>query len=262
MIRRLFLLLLFIGGLGGRANAQKPRTLPPPVRAPQAELRDCIRRVGSDSVVLFYNAAYVLTPAGCATFQRLAHIPDSSGRFHGVVHDYRLANNMLVLTGNYEQGRKQGLFKLYHPNGSLAAQGRYHEGRQVGEWTYWYPSGQWRQVLNFGGGGLPVVQQFQDENQQRLVTDGNGTWHRDEDGLRGRVVNGIPDGLWQLRRLANNERVADEKFVKSHFRFGRVYGSDQFYIDKSRFDLADWEDYSQAKQPVISPPCPPVITAP
>ena len=225
----------------------------------KAKLNDCYRVVGKDSVVFFYSADYTLTPAGCATIRRHVRL-DSAGKFFGYVRDFRLTNNQPVLRGAYRAGRKEGLFEVYHATGELAARGHYRQGRQVGDWAYWYPSGNRRQVLSFQDGQDPLVQQFWDEAGQQLVVNGNGTWHREELGLRlrGAVVNGIPDGRWQLRRIKDESIVARETFAKGHFRNGIIVNNMESYQDESRIFIADWEDYSHAEDYEVGAVCPPI----
>lgn len=229
-----------------------------PLVPQKAKLDECYRVLGPDSVGFFYTADYVLSPPGCATIRRHTHL-DSAGGFRGYVRDYRLDNNQLVLKGSYRNGRKEGVFELYHATGELAARGRYQQGRQVGDWAYWYPSGNKRQILSFGAGFAPAVQQFWDESGQQLVTNGTGTWYRDEDRMRlkGKVVNGYPDGRWELRyQSAPYERVAVEVYAKGQFRRGLVTANLEAYSDAPRMSVADFDAYTDAEQFRLGWVCP------
>ncbi|HEX8426948.1 hypothetical protein [Hymenobacter sp.] len=228
-----------------------------PLQKEKAKLDDCYRVVGKDSVVFFYSADYVLTPPGCALIRRHIRL-DSAGHFWGYVRDYNLQNNQLLLQGAYREGLMEGPFEVYHATGELAARGWYRGGRQVGDWAYWYSSGSKRQVLSFRNGLDPLVQQFWDADGQQLVKDGNGTWYRNESGmrLRGTVVGGVPDGRWQLRRLDDEHLVARETFVKGNFRNGVFIDKMYAYQDQSRLSVADWEQYRQAEKYVVGTACP------
>ncbi|GGF03742.1 toxin-antitoxin system YwqK family antitoxin [Hymenobacter cavernae] len=254
---RLVLLGFILISWATSGQAQQRKASP---AAAVANIRDCYRIAGKDSIAFFYSTTYLLTPAGCAAIRRHVRF-DSTRVFKGFVRDYWMHNNLLALSGAYRGGKKEGVFELYHRTGELAARGHYHEGRQVGDWAYWYPSGKPRQVLSFGAGGEPMVQQFWNEAGQQLVRAGNGTWYRDEDEMRwgGTVVNGIPDGRWRLQRLTGKkDLVASEKYSKGHFRNGIDIGTGEIYLDQSRISLNDWEDYSTAESFKLGPPCPPV----
>jgi hypothetical protein len=251
----LVLLSLIAVSWAGPAWGQQRKVTPPVT----ANIRDCYRVAAPpDSIAFFYSDRYLLTPAGCAAIRRHVRF-DSTRVFKGFVRDYWMHNNMLALSGAFRNGKKEGVFELYHRSGELAARGHYHEGRQVGDWAYWYPSGKPRQVLSFGAGGEPTVQQFWDPTGKQLVRNGNGTWYRDEDEMRwgGAVVNGIPDGRWRLEYLTGSKNlVASEKYSKGHFRNGITLASGEYYMDQSRISLNDWEDYSTAETFKIGPPCP------
>lgn len=222
----------------------------------KAKLDQCYRVVGKDSVVFFYSSNYLLTPPGCATIRRHIQL-DSTGRFRGLLQDYSLTTKQLLVQGAYRNGLMEGPFEVYHDTGELAARGHYQQGRQVGDWGYWYASGQRRQVLSFRNGQDPLIQQFWNESNQQLVKDGKGNWYSQEDGLQlsGKVVDGAPDGRWQLRRASDNTLVAKESFVKGTFRNGVVVNRMELYRDKSRFPIADWEKYRQAEKYELNSAC-------
>lgn len=220
-----------------------------------AKLDECYSVVGKDSVVFFYSLEYKLTPPGCAAIRRHVRL-DSAGRFFGYVRDYRLSNNQLLLQASYREGKLEGQMELYHPTGELAARGRYIQGQQVGDWGYWYPSGSRRQVLSFRNGQYPLIQQFWDEAGQQTVTNGTGTWYRDEDGMRlqGAVAGGIQDGKWFLRR-SDQSVVAREVFVKGRFRNGFLTDQLEAYQDQPRLSINDWQAYLMANEYKLNLAC-------
>ena len=251
-MNRYLTLLLLLSCFGAHQTWAQQAALP------KAKLNDCYRVVGKDSVVFYYSDDYVLTPPGCATIRRHVRL-DSAGRFQGFVRDYRLTNNQLLMRGAYRAGRKEGVFETFYATGELAARGRYLRGRQVGDWAYWYPSGRPRQILSFRDGHDPLIQQFWEEAGPQLVKDGNGTWYRNELGLNlaGAVRQGIPDGRWVLRRVADETLVAREVFKDGHFRSGLTVSTLEAYQDESRLDIGDWEFYSDAEVYQLGPACAP-----
>lgn len=237
--------------LSSPTHAQNAPSLPA-----LAKLDECYRVVGKDSVVFFYSLDYKLTPPGCAAIRRHVRL-DSAGRFFGYVRDYHLSNNQLLLQAAYREGKLEGQLEQYHATGELAARGRYIQGQQVGDWGYWYPSGQRRQVLSFRNGQYPLIQQFWDEAGQQTVTNGTGTWYRDEDGMRlqGAVVNGVQDGRWFLRHQQNGTMVARETFVKGRFRSGFLIDQLEGYQDQPRLSVTDWQAYLLADEYKLSLAC-------
>lgn len=235
-----------------------------PAAPARATLRECYRALSSDSAAFFYDAAYLLTPPGCAAIRRHARV-DSAGHFRGLVQDYLMNNNVLLLTGAFRNGQKEGQFELFYSNGAPAARGNYHNGQQVGDWAYWYPSGKPRQLVRFEQGKPPTLQQFWDEQGKHLVVNGTGQWHRDEMGTRlgGAVLNGLPHGRWNRNFLDNQELYATERFNDDGtFRGGNVYyiaepGEEQLPLDSNQSPFLDVEDFGRAEQFVLGVACPP-----
>jgi antitoxin component YwqK of YwqJK toxin-antitoxin module len=249
------------------AQAQKRRAAAPDSTAPPSHrLSQYYRVLGRDSAAFFYSQDYELTLPGCAVIWREAKIDSATGRFRGFVRDYWLNNAKPALRGAYNaDGRKEGLFEIFHPNGTLAASGNYRNGRMIGNWAYWYPSGAKRQVLSFGDGSLLLVQQFWNEAGEQLATNGNGTWYRVEEDvwMGGPVLNGMPEGRWQVKEIRGQQKVlAQENFRKGRFSSGVIRGTGLYYTNQSTIYITDWDNYSQAEQVKIQPACEPTSPQP
>ncbi|TGE09418.1 toxin-antitoxin system YwqK family antitoxin [Hymenobacter fodinae] len=256
-----YLLLVLVGFLASQpVQAQKRRgAAPEPTAAPSYRLSQYYRVLGRDSAAFFYSRDYELTLPGCAVIWREAKVDSATGRFRGFVRDYWLNNTKPALKGAYNaEGRKEGPFEIYHPDGTLAASGTYRNGRMIGNWAYWYPSGAKRQVLSFGDGSMLLVQQFWNEAGEQLVTDGNGTWYRTEEDvwMGGPVLNGLPEGRWQVKEVkGKQDMLAQESFRKGRFAYGMIRGTNHYYTDQSTIYITDWDNYSQAEQVKIQPAC-------
>lgn len=245
--------------LGCPALAQQPDSVKRQVAARQSSVNQPFRILGPDSLALFYNTDYDLCPPGCAAIRRHARL-DSTGNFFGYVRDFWMHNARPALVGTYRNGRKDGTFEVYHPNGELAVRAYYRGGKAVGNWAYWYPSGQRRQVLSFGTGNTLLIQDFWSEDGQQLVRNGQGTWYRVDSDLRvgGAVVNGLPDGRWRVQETTANQKVlGEETFSKGKFKAGNSRPTWEYYYDQSRIYITDLDTYSQAEEFVQRPTCPP-----
>lgn len=238
--------------------AQVPAAAAEPV---PLTLQQCSRVLTPDSVVFFYSAYYALTPPGCATIRRHVRL-DSTGAFHGVVKDYQLSNNVLLLSGAYRHGRKQGVFELFYPDGEPAVRARYNAGQPVGDWTYWYHSGQPRQIVRFEKPEQPTLQRFWSLGGKLLVSEGMGQWEWTESGtqLAGAIRNGLPDGRWVRRYMPGGQPYSTEYFENGRFRRGTIFhepapGEYVLPLDTERAPFLDIEDYDQAERLVLGKPC-------
>ena len=54
--------------------------------------------------------------------------------------------------GIYRNGKREGLWIFWHPNGRKESEGNYHNGKEGGLWIYWYQNGQKREEGNYRNG--------------------------------------------------------------------------------------------------------------
>jgi antitoxin component YwqK of YwqJK toxin-antitoxin module len=217
---------------------------------------ECARVFTTDSVALFYDSYYSLRPPGCAALRRHARI-DANGSFVGPVRDYSLSNGLLLMSGSYRDGKKEGIFEQYYPDGKLAVRGQFLAGQPTGDWQYWYPTGQQRQVLRYDGSGVaaPAIQQYWSENGQQLTTNGNGRWLRNDGELQaeGAVLNGKPEGAWELRNVAQGQPrlMMVETFSQGEFKGGKLpvkpMSGSSTYRDQSRIVIAELSAFNRAE---------------
>lgn len=60
---------------------------------------------------------------------------------HGPYARWHAGTNELAATGNYVDGRRDGVWKLFYPSGALRATGPYRRGERHGAWSEWYEDG-------------------------------------------------------------------------------------------------------------------------
>ena len=51
------------------------------------------------------------------------------------------ANGQVESECDYEDGRREGACRRFHPDGSRMAEGSYAAGRMEGRWSFWRPDG-------------------------------------------------------------------------------------------------------------------------
>ena len=195
--------------------------------AGQATLDQCVRVIKGDSVVLFYDANYVLTPPTCAPIRRFTRIT-ATGDFNGETRDYDARTQKLRARLHYREGKREGRYETYFPNGQLAVQGTFAQGKPSGTWQFWYTNGQQRQTLEWTG--LPAPRQrivaYWDSTGQQGVANGNGMWHDVMPMLHSRfggpVIGGVAQGVWENRAAATNKLLTTEMYEQGRFKEGRA----------------------------------------
>ena len=213
--------LLVAAARPGRAQAPMVST------GGQASLAQCVRVIKGDSVVLFYDASYALTPPTCAPIRRFTRIT-AAGDFTGQTRDYDARTQQLRVRLHYREGKRDGPYELYFPNGRRAVQGAFAQGQPTGTWQFWYANGQQRQTLEWTGLPAPRLRilAYWDSTGQQGVANGNGVWHDAMPQLHSRfggpVVGGLAQGVWENRATATGKLLTTEVYEQGRFKEGRA----------------------------------------
>src|SRR5262245_9857514 len=100
----------------------------------------CLPQLGTaqNKKKLFYSKQWELTHQDSAYYYRVSALTVSYG-FDGEVNDY-LTTNELIMKGYYLNGKKNGLFTTFYPNGQVESAGYFRDGIRIGQWKYYYPT--------------------------------------------------------------------------------------------------------------------------
>ncbi|MCC2545646.1 hypothetical protein LJY25_04255 [Hymenobacter sp. BT175] len=230
-----------------------------PARAQEVTIGDCVRVLKGDSVAMYYNAGYTLTPIACAAIRRHTRI-SPTGDFVGEVRDYQVANDRLLFRLHYANGRRHGAYEQYHQNGRLVVKGQFANGEPAGIWEFWYRNGKPRQTLEWTGRKLPIriIASWDSAGAQR-ASNGNGEWYDMLPGLNrrfgGPIVDGYAHGTWESRvvpgyRLVTTERYSHGKFLDGKaLDFGSESYSDQALLSPRVEDPVSWAENVKFTKP-------------
>ena len=208
----------------GQPNGAQGQVAP---AAGQATLSQCVQVIRGDNVVLFYDANYTLTPPACAPIRRFTRIT-ATGDFNGETRDYDARTQKLRARLHYQQGKREGRYETYFPNGQLAVQGSFAQGQPAGTWQFWYANGQQRQTLEWTGLPAPRLRilAYWDSTGQQGVTNGNGLWRDVMPMLHSRfggpVIGGVAQGVWENRAIATNKLLTTEVYEQGRFKEGKA----------------------------------------
>lgn len=169
-------------------------------------------------VRFFFDKNYYLVDKHCEFkfIERVATFSASKNIFTGPFKDFG-PNGHVILTGQYVNGKKEGLFIAYHPNGHIKWEANYLDDEEQGIWKYYYPDGKPMLELSLENGDFSIINYFDQYGKQR-VTNGNGIYeiiipidHYTEHGFtkfnrKGKVVNGKPDDEWLVSFVSNDKK--------------------------------------------------------
>lgn len=183
--------------------------------------------IGRDSVNLPFNDEYYLIEDSCAQIIRHAHFDLQTRKFFGKVTDVsKIDPNVIISEGYYsEDGRKNGEFKVFFPNGKLRGKGNFKDDQYDGKWEMYYEDGKPELIFEATNGGCTITDAWKPDGT-RIVDKGNGMYVANFEALywKGRLANGKPDGKWNLFRTddISNIPIGSEIFKNGQFRDGSV----------------------------------------
>lgn len=189
-------------------------------------------RVDSGLYVFYFDQYYYLSDKMCqyTAIERYTSFDFSQNIFHGEFKDYDLQGR-LILTGNYNNGWKEGVFRAYHANGQLKWETTYQQDFPDGEARYYYPDGKPMLIIMHGEQGIEI-NDYWDRSGQHRVRSGEGryTMHVELDGYseygasfvqrQGRIREGKPDGSWSIHFVYANGDVQHVGFER--YQQGRI----------------------------------------
>ncbi len=132
------------------------------------------------------------------------------------------------------KGKKQGLWKKYHPNGMIRYKGNFKDDQPIGEFIYFYDTGKLQvKITHFGTesyannyyetGELKATGKYENQLKDSVWTYYDTDGYKIADEL---YINGKREGSWKV--YYNTGQVAEEKEYTSDFEDG-IWK--QYFID-------------------------------
>lgn len=88
------------------------------------------------------NIAEILYESGEVHYRYTRYMSDDGSRWlrHGLFRAYH-PDGTLASEGHYVDGLEDGPWRDFHANGNVAAEGFYEQGKEVGTWKFWHEDG-------------------------------------------------------------------------------------------------------------------------
>ncbi len=125
-----------------------------------------------------YNKYWELTKKGTTVYFRVCVMDTTNLRFAGEVRDFT-RDGKLLMTGRYQNGKKNGEFVFRYPNGKVSMQGLFLDDQRVDTWKYFHPNGVLMQEVKFVGEQIFMIESYYDSAGQQLVKEGTGPWREE-----------------------------------------------------------------------------------
>ena len=210
----------------------------------------------------FYDDNYYLADKYCQfkAIERVGNYDFQQRTFVGAFTDF---NNQgrVILRGNYRDGKKDGEFMAYHPNGQLRWEVSFVQDVPYGTWKFYYPDGKPLLELVYDAQEM-LIYNFWDKRGRQRVERGSGRYELavKADGYnefgyvrynrKGRVAQGRPNGDWTIEYIfddnkkvgAGHEHYRNGKFIKGYDAF-----RDEIFDEKPRYGLVPFDVFIRAE---------------
>jgi hypothetical protein len=134
---------------------------------------------------------------------------------HGGLTHAKVKNaNKILMTASFTEGKPDGPYRAFYPNGHLKEEGVFKNGLREDEWTCWFPNGNIRSHRTYAAGRLNGVQRVYYANGTLWLEYGmrNGeyegqhtTWYDDASiKASGAMADGFVTGEWDYAIRINN----------------------------------------------------------
>ncbi|MGM0503761.1 MAG: toxin-antitoxin system YwqK family antitoxin, partial [Bacteroidota bacterium] len=152
------------------------------------------------------------------------------GKKQGTWIDYYPDGNIKA-KGYYQNGIKSGKWIFYFPNGNIEQTGTYTNGKLSGRWKWYFKNGQLRKE-EFYIYGLPDGESVEYSDSGTVIAKGNyiqgekeGTWNYDigDQTETGKYVMGLKDGKWFRYYKSNHELANEGIFLQGSLDGKQVY---------------------------------------
>jgi antitoxin component YwqK of YwqJK toxin-antitoxin module len=221
-------------------------------------------KIGTDSVILFFDEKYGVIEDSCARIIRYSHYDFKQKHYRGNFKDVSKSDATLIIAeGSYtEDGKKEGAFSLnfldgkpqakgsfkndkyegdwvfYYPNGNVSSKGSFKNGEYNGRWEFYYEDSKPKIFFEVSNGIIKIFDNWSIDGTKTLDR-GNGDYTVDNKPLywKGKLANGTPDDLWTYQ--ISDDVFGSELFKNGRFISGRSNSSlgTRDYNDKSRIVL-------------------------
>ncbi len=226
-------------------------------------------RIPNGMIRFFYDDNYYLADKYCQfkEIERVGQYDFSKRVFTGEFTDFDNWGRVM-LQGNYRDGKKEGEFKAYHPNGHLKWEVTFAQDYPQGRWKFYYPDGKPVLELAYDTGEM-LIYNFWDNRGRQRVERGSGRYELavkadgyNESGYvrynrKGRVVEGRPHGFWAVEYIFDNNKKTNaghEYYQNGRFVNGYDAFQDEFFDDKPRYGLVPFDVFIRAEF-LVSKPC-------
>lgn len=219
----------------------------------------------NDFIRFFLNKDYYLVDKNCEFkfIERVAKFDIASNKFNGAFKDFD-PNGKMILSGNYVDGKKEGIFEAYYPNGAPKWKITFKSNVPIDTISYFYPDGKPLLTLQVFNQNIYIKHYWNKLGQQKVI-NGEGYMNISlpiigftEHGFsryatKGKVKDGLQEGLWYTSFVQEDRKPKETPLMVSAYENGvlRNREIDEFFepmlIDFNSFSFIPQDLFTNAE---------------
>src|SRR5574344_1055263 len=143
---------------------------------------------GQDFNKIYYNTDWEVTSKINSIYYRTSDFIDSLLAFDGKIEDRYALNNQLEMIGYYKNGKKNGEFIFYYPNGDIRLIANYLNNYRNGNWKEFYPNGCVKIEAKYIN-NLELLIQLNDSSGNSVINDNKYRFKQDGFKVKGHILD-------------------------------------------------------------------------
>lgn len=204
----------------------------------QVKFNDLVEVTDSGAIKIYLSAVFKASYEYCADYYMIA---DFDREYFQIKDTFKIyyRTDELFLEGRYKNGERHGKYTWYHKNGQIKTIGEYTSGKRSGVWEYYYTDGSLYKRVEFkddreylldlyGKWGKEMVKNGKGYFDDEVIMSVSGKYPFN---LKGEVVNGLPEGKWQI--YVSKIKIGTEYFKDNSFEKGVSHsialGDEKYY---------------------------------
>ena len=152
---------------------------------------------GQDFNKIYYNTDWEVTSKINSIYYRTSDFIDSLLAFDGKIEDRYALNNQLEMIGYYKNGKKNGEFIFYYPNGDIRLIANYLNNYRNGNWREFYPNGCVKIETEYVN-NLELLIQLNDSSGNSVINDNKFRFKQDGFKVKGQILDCYRNGRWKI----------------------------------------------------------------
>lgn len=172
---------------------------------------------GQEAYKTYYNKNWEVTSESNSVVCRTSGFNHSMLVFDGKIEDTYIENNQTEMIGSYKNGKKEGEFIFYFPNGNIKLNATYNDGRRVSNWKEFYSNGIIKIEAEYID-NQEILLQLNDSCGHSLFKHNKIIFKQNDFQVKGRILNNRRHGKWTIN--SNELGFANLKYKNGFLKSG------------------------------------------